>query len=238
MTDPIDQATDVDDIDSETPGRDRRRLFIAGAGLAGAAAIVGKSGTASATDDDEVLVGNPNNETDDGATVITNTNNTASTPGTPGQEAIVGTLTGAANGSHAIKGVTAGLGHSVAGDTPAGDNTVAATWGRHGGDGAGVGVNSATDIDIAGPARGVEGLILDPTNGSHAVFGKTTGGGHSVAGDTSADAAGPEGVGTNTTAATWGRHGGIGAGIGGISANGCGGEFKGGKAPGSSHPRG
>ncbi|MEP6296478.1 MAG: hypothetical protein ABJ382_04060, partial [Ilumatobacter sp.] len=68
------------------------------------------------------------------------------------------------------------------------------------------------------------------TNGSHAVFGETFGGGHSIAGDTPADAAGPNGDGRNTTAATWGRHGGIGAGIGGVSAEGYGGEFVGGKA--------
>ena len=41
---------------------------------------------------------------------------------------------------------------------------------------------------------------------------------------------GPDGAGPNTTAATWGRHGGIGAGIGGVSAEGYGGEFIGGKS--------
>ena len=117
-------------------------MFIAGAGLAGAAALA-KAGTASAVDDEPVLVGNPDNETDDGATVVTNTNNTATSPGTAGQEAILGVLTGADNGSHAVKGVTSGRGHSVAGDTPAGTNTVAATWGRHGGAGAGIGGVSA-----------------------------------------------------------------------------------------------
>ncbi len=121
----------------------RRRMFVAGAGLAGAA-VLAKAASAEAADDDPVLVGNPDNTTDDGATVITNTNNTATDPGTDGQEALRAELTGADNGSHAVLGVTQGLGHSVAGDTPAGTpNAVAATWGRHGGAGAGVGGDSA-----------------------------------------------------------------------------------------------
>jgi hypothetical protein len=113
----------------------------------------------------------------------------------------------------------------------AGGNTVAATWGRHAGQGAGIGgINTATASPLAGPARGVEGVVNAPANGSHAVFGATNGAGHSIAGDTPADAKGVNGVGPNTTAATWGRHGGVGAGIGGVSAMGYGGEFIGGKS--------
>ena len=136
------------------------------------------------------------------------------------------------NGSHAVLGVTNGGGHAVAGDIPAGTgNTVGATWGRHAGLGAGAeGINTATGVPIAGTANGVKGTVADATNGSHAVLGITNGGGHSVAGDTPADAMGPNGEGPNTTAATWGRHGGVGAGIGGVSAQGYGGEFIGGLA--------
>ncbi len=231
MTDPQqhpDQASSDDATSAEQRTINRRRVFLAGAGVAGAAALA-KAGTASAADGDDVLVGEQNT-TDDGATVVTNTNNTATSPGTGGQEAIKGELTGSDNGSHAILGVTQGRGHSVAGDTPAGPNTVAATWGRHGGQGAGVGgINTATNVPLAGPARGVEGIVADGTNGSHAVFGATNGAGHSVAGDTPADAEDGSG-GPNTTAATWGRHGGVGAGIGGVSAMGYGGEFVGGKS--------
>ncbi len=226
MTDQIQNVAGTDATGETTEGGrsiDRRRMFLAGAGIAGAA-VVARAGTATAADDDPVLVGSPDNETDDGATVITNTNNTATSPGTPGQEALTAVLTGTDNGSHAVRGVTAGLGHSIAGDTPAGPNTVAATWGRHAGLGAGIGgVNTASDVPIAGPARGVEGIVLDASNGSHAVYGETRGAGHSVAGDTPADA-------PNTVAATWGRHQGSGAGIGGISVGGYGGEFVGGKA--------
>jgi hypothetical protein len=152
---------------------------------------------------------------------------------------IKGIVESPTNGSHAVLGVTKGGGHAVAGDTPAdaagaggaGGNTVAATWGRHAGQGAGIGgINVAAASPLAGPARGVEGVVNSPANGSHAVFGATKGAGHSIAGDTPADAKGVDGVGPNTTAATWGRHGGVGAGIGGVSAMDYGGEFVGGKA--------
>lgn len=228
MTNQIHEEIDTTE-DTNRDGVSRRRMFIAGAGLAGAA-VIAKAGSAQALDDDPVLVGNPDNETDDGATVITNTNNDASDPGTAGQEAVSAVLTGTDNGSHAIKGVTAGLGHSVAGDTPAGDNVVAATWGRHAGSGAGIGgVNVAEDIELAGTARGVEGFVTQGTNGSHAVYGQTAGGGHAIAGLVPEDALGPDGEGLNAVAATWGKHDGAGAGIGGISAAGYGGEFVGGK---------
>ena len=71
--------------------------------------------------------------------------------------------------------------------------------------------------------------MTSAANGSHAVLGRTKGAGHSIAGDTPADAQNGSG-GPNSTAATWGRHGGVGAGIGGISALGYGGEFVGGRA--------
>jgi hypothetical protein len=311
MTDQINHSTSDDIVETpDASGTSRgRRMFLTGAGIAGAAALVGKAGTASAADNAPVLVGNPNNETNDGATVITNTNTTATNPGTAGQEAVLGELTGPGNGSHAVRGITAGRGHGVAGENTLRDNTVGATWGRHSGLGAGIsGVNIAEDVPVAGTARGVEGIITQASNGSHSVFGITAGGGHaiagvigsadadgnitvqddtvaatwgrhygnaaategqslaegvaiagpangvkgivekadngshavlgitnggghSIAGDTPADAKGPGGVGPNTTAATWGRHGGAGAGIGGINTgNGYGGEFIGGKS--------
>lgn len=298
MTDTIDQTAD-DNFDEHHENGDagrRRRMFLTGAGIAGAAAIVGKSGVAQAADGDPVAVGGSY----DGATPTSFNNNGGSdtTPGTPGGEALVGTIEDATNGSHAIRGVTAGrghavagiigtapdsvptetvaatwgrhygtaaavegqqlaegvdlagpanavkgvvesptngshavlgitngAGHAVAGDIPAGTgNTVGATWGRHAGLGAGAeGINVATDVELAGPANGVKGTVDDPSNGSHAVLGITNGAGHSIAGDTPAEA-------DNTVAATWGRHNGAGAGIGGVSAAGYGGEFVGGRA--------
>lgn len=101
------------------PGINRRRMFAVGAGLAGAAALA-KAAPAAAADDDPVLVGNPGNTTADGATVITNTNNTATDQGTEGQEAISASLTGEANGSAAIRGVHAGAGTAVDGASASG----------------------------------------------------------------------------------------------------------------------
>lgn len=299
MTDQRNPDTAVETTE-ERGGINRRRMFLAGAGLAGAAVIT-KASTASAADGDNVVLGadasdggvnessstteivNSGTSSDRSNNAIKGTlsnadnnshavlgvtegeghaiagvvNNTtddavAATWGrhfgpaaaTEGQslaenQPIAGPANGVkgivempTNGSHAVLGITNGGGHAVAGDTPAdaagadgeGNNTVAATWGRHGGLGAGIGgVNTATDVPLAGPARGVEGIVLDATNGSHAVYGEARGAGHSVAGDTPADA-------PNTVAATWGRHQGAGAGIGGISVGGYGGEFVGGKA--------
>lgn len=136
---------------------------------------------------------------------------------------VKGVIVDATNGSHAVLGTTPGDGHAVAGVCTKLDNARGATWGRHLGAGAGVeGENTAQNIALAGPANGVKGLITQATNGSHAILGITAGAGHSVAGDTPA--------GSNVTAATWGRHGGAGAGIGGVSASGYGGEFVGGRA--------
>lgn len=198
----------------------RRRMFISGAGVAGAA-VLAKATTASAADGDDVLVGGE--YTAETRTQIDITSGPFPIAGAG--NAIKGIISDPTNGSHAILGVTQGGGHAIAGDVPAGTgNTVGATWGRHAGLGAGAeGVNTATDVPLAGPAHGVKGTVADPTNGSHAVIGITNGAGHSVAGDT------PAGTG-NTTAATWGRHGGAGAGIGGVSADGYGGEFVGGRA--------
>lgn len=109
-----DQSTDQPSTDR--PGINRRRMFAVGAGLAGAAALA-KAGPVAAADDDPVLVGNATNETDDGATVITNTNNAATDPGTEGQEAIAAALTGEDNGSAAISGSHAGAGAAVAGSS-------------------------------------------------------------------------------------------------------------------------
>jgi hypothetical protein len=106
-------ANDQEPID-ERPGINRRRMFVVGAGLAGAAALA-KASPAAAADDDPVLVGNPDNVTDDGATVVTNSNNTATDPGTEGQEAITALLTGVDNGSTAIRGAHDGAGAGVGG---------------------------------------------------------------------------------------------------------------------------
>lgn len=145
------------------------------------------------------------------------------------------------NHSHSVLGVTYGGGHAVAGATPAtakshtgsGLSTISTTWGRNSALGPGVEgeQNTAETVALAGDANAVKGIIFSgpksaPTaspNGSHAILGITYGAGHSVAGDT------PDGV-DNTVAATWGRHKGDGAGIGGVSTRGYGGEFVGGKA--------
>ncbi|MEZ5219106.1 MAG: hypothetical protein R2715_21570 [Ilumatobacteraceae bacterium] len=190
-----------------------------GAGVAGAA-LISRPGAAAANDGDNVSVGGT--FTGDTATSFENTTTTAAIAGPA--NAIKGVINSATNGSHSILGTTAGDGHAVAGVASKLDNARGATWGRHLGAGAGVeGENQATDIAIAGPANGVKGIITEASNGSHAVLGITAGGGHAVAGDIEATA-------PNTVAATWGRHKGTGAGIGGISVSGYGGEFVGGKA--------
>ncbi len=233
MTDQINDQL-IDEETEQQPGINRRRMFLAGAGLAGAA-VIAKAGVADAADGDTVEVGGE--YTSETRTYIDNTAGPAPIAGD--LNAIRGDISDATNGSHAILAVTAGRGHAIAGvstnqDFDADDPSVsakAATWGRHTGPAAAVeGQSLATDLDIAGPGNGVKGIVEDETNGSHAVLGVTNGGGHAVAGDTPADAKGADGAGSNTVAATWGRHGGAGAGIGGVSAAGYGGEFVGGKA--------
>lgn len=230
MTDQINP--DMTDETAETPGGiNRRRMFLAGAGLAGAAVIT-KASTANAADGGNVILGA--DESDAGLNESSSTteivNSGTSTDRT--NNALKGTISNAGNNSHAVLGVTAGEGHAVAGvvnNTT--ENAVAATWGRQFGPAAATEGQSLTENQpIAGPANGIKGIVEMPTNGSHAVLGITNGGGHSVAGDTPADATGADGAGLNTVAATWGRHQGSGAGIGGISVGGYGGEFVGGKA--------
>ncbi len=215
---------------SETPDEavepkasiNRRRMFIAGAGIAGAA-VVAKAGSAAAVDGQPVQVGEE--YTAESRTQITITTGPADIAGD--LNAFKGVINNATNGSHALVGDTNGDGHAVAGVARKLDNARGATWGRHLGAGAGIeGENTAENIPLAGPAHGALGIITKATNGSHAVLGKTMGAGHSIAGDTPAEAKNETG-GPNTTAATWGRHQGIGAGIGGISVGGYGGEFKG-----------
>ncbi len=291
--------TDVNDNEiaeiEQGPGKSSRRamLGLAGVGIAGAVALRGSG--AEALDGDNVVVGGTFEG--DTPTSFDNTSSGATTPGTPGGEAIVGTISGADNGSHAIRGFTAGKGHAIAGvigsPTDPSTNVVGATWGRHYGQGAAVEGDSRTETAaIAGPANAVKGTIVSPNNGSHAINGFTNGQGHAVAGEsfnTTADAkaatwgrhvgpaAATEGVSINATepiagkangvkgivanagngshavlgvtaggghavagdieasapntvAATWGRHKGTGAGIGGISVGGYGGEFQGGPA--------
>ncbi|CAN5515635.1 hypothetical protein BH23ACT3_BH23ACT3_01040 [soil metagenome] len=223
-TDPHDVTDGGDPSRAASDGVVRRRILgLAGAGVATAAVTLAGGGRVSAADGDTVLVGNDH----DGDTATTFENTTAVSPIAGPHSALVGFINSPDNGSHTINAFTSGNGHAVAGETLKRENSVGATWGRHGGLGAGAeGVNIAPDVPLAGPAHGVKGLITDQTNGSHAVIGITQGAGHSVAGDTPAEANG----GANTTAATWGRHGGPGAGIGGVSAMGYGGEFVGGKA--------
>ncbi len=211
--------------EARAPINRRLALTLAGAGIAGAA-VVASGNRASAADGDAVLVGG----TFTGATVTTLTNDTANAPIAGPANAIKGVIPSATNGSHSILGTTAGDGHAIAGVNSKLDNTRAATWGRHLGAGPGAeGENAADNVPLAGTGNGVLGLITKPTNGSHAIKGVTAGAGHSIAGDTPANAQDGAG-GPNVQAATWGRHGGIGAGIGGVSAAGYGGEFIGGKA--------
>ncbi len=218
----------IDDTPTSEPQRALNRrlaLTLAGAGIAGAAVAVGGA-RASAADGDPVVVGG----TFTGASATSFTNDTATAPIAGPANALKGVVPSATNGSHAILGTTAGDGHAIAGVNSKLDNTRAATWGRHLGAGPGAeGENAADNVPLAGTGNGVLGLITKPTNGSHAVKGVTSGAGHSIAGDTPAAAQDGNG-GPNTTAATWGRHGGIGAGIGGVSTAGYGGEFVGGKA--------
>lgn len=222
MTNHTDHTT-ATETDPNAPKGRRAVLGLAGAGLAGAVAL-GRGTSVAANDGDPVSVGG--DFSGDTATRFTNTTANADIAGPA--NAIKGSVSSATNGSHAILATTVGTGHAIAGvvGTPANPtgNGVGATWGRHYGPGAAVeGQSKSKDQPIAGPANGVKGTVDEATNGSHAVLGITMGGGHAVAGDTPADA-------PNTVAATWGRHGGAGAGIGGISAGGYGGEFVGGRA--------
>ncbi|MEO6654305.1 MAG: hypothetical protein ABIP17_16805 [Ilumatobacteraceae bacterium] len=215
MTDQIDPPI-TDEETQPQAGINRRRMFLAGAGIASAAALT-KVGTAEAADPNDVTL----NEVKEAitSTGVLNTGSNGGVPGTAGNEALYGEIDQAVNGSHAIRGITVGTGHAVAGETNNVANTAGATWGRHRGSGPGVdGVNVSTvAIPIAGDGNGVRGTVTVATNGSHAVKGVTQGGGHSVAGDTPATAAGAGGVGLNSVAATWGRHGGGGAGVGGVN---------------------
>ncbi len=225
MTDSLNPPTD--DVDETEPRPINRRiaLTLAGAGLAGAAVAVGSS-RVSAADGETVTIGG----TFTGTTATTLANDTASASIAGPANAIKGVIPSATNGSHAILGTTAGDGHAIAGVNSKLDNGRAATWGRHLGAGPGVeGENQAPNVPLAGTGNGVLGSITQSTNGSHAVKGVTKGAGHSIAGDTPADAQDGSG-GPNVQAATWGRHNGVGAGIGGVSTAGYGGEFIGGKA--------
>lgn len=219
MTDIDDTNTDsrasTENIENETSRSSRRAILgLTGAGIAGAVVMGPK--IAAAADGDNVVVGG----TYDGDTPTSFENDGPSdtSPGTPGGEAVVGSITGAMNGSHAVLGKTDGLGHAIAGDIPAGtDNVVGATWGRHAGNGAGAeGVNVATDIALAGPANAVKGTVTDITNGSHAILGITKGFGHAVAGVIGAADDPAE---QNTVAATWGLHYGEGAAVEGDQRN-------------------
>jgi hypothetical protein len=188
MSAPIEQSTKPCEDTSAHHGAannesgNRRRKFIAGAGIAGAAAIGAKSGVASAANGDPVVAGQ-----DFAATVTTSvTNSGTSTDRT--NNAIKGVIDNAGNNSHAVLGTTNCGGHAVAGVVGSTSvqptDGVAATWGRHFGAAPAVeGDNRATDIPIAGDGVGVLGLVFEPTNGSHAVKGVTNGGGHALAGD-------------------------------------------------------
>lgn len=237
MTDQIDQITDTDveDIDATEggAGRNKRRMFLTGAGIAGAAAIVGKSGVAEAADGDDVVAGGE--VTSSSTTLIDNTG----TSGDRSNNAFRGDISNSDNNSHAILGTTVGDGHAIAGvvgtDDSVPDNPVAATWGRSYAEAAATeGQSLNSTAPVGGDANGVKGIIESVDNGSHAVKGVTNGGGHSVAGETPAEVPAPTALdpdatapNTNTVAATWGKHNGSGAAIGGISLGGYGGEFVG-----------
>ena len=230
MTDTNHPTTDTNSDEtpsgeSRAPINRRLALTLAGAGIAGAA-VVATGNRASAADGQNVIIGTDNV----GTTVTSLANDTVAAPIAGPANAFKGMIASATNGSHTILGTTAGDGHAIAGVNSKLDNTRAATWGRHLGAGPGAeGENAADNVPLAGTGNGVLGLITKPTNGSHAVKGVTAGAGHSIAGDTPANAQDGAG-GPNVQAATWGRHGGVGAGIGGVSAAGYGGEFIGGKA--------
>lgn len=255
MTDQIDTTADehvdemIDEQEDGGAGR-RRRMFLTGAGIAGAAAIVG-SKSASAADGDPMILGVEGSGLSPTANETTSTTEIYNSGLATERDnnALKGSINDAGNNSHTILGTTVGGGHAIAGvigsrDPGTGvisvpETTVAATWGRHYGTAAATeGQSLAEDVELAGPANGVKGIIESPTNGSHSVLGITNGAGHSVAGDTpgmipdTSEGAEEDAMvaNPNTTAATWGRHGGVGAGIGGVSAMGYGGEFVGGKA--------
>lgn len=169
----------------------RRRMFIAGAGVAGAAAIAGAH-TVEAADGANALIGELN-EGADGATIFENTNPGA-TDLAGDENALSGLIDNVANGSHAVTGATKGAGHSIAGDTPAdaedgagGPNVTAATWGNHGGAGAGVG---GVSVDGYGGefVGGKSHLRLIQTE-DDALDGPPTGDGH-LLGELYADGAG------------------------------------------------
>ncbi len=209
--------------------------------------MVAKAGVASANESGEpVILGNsgPDGNPDPGgegneSTTTTEIFNTGTSDDRT-NNAIKGNIANDDNNSHAILGTTVGGGHAIAGvigsDAGAPATTVAATWGRHYGLAAATEGQSETPVAVVGgDANGVKGIVESPTNGSHAVKGTTNGGGHSVAGETPAmvpDAPGSTDMvpNTNKVAATWGKHFAAGAGIGGISIDGYGGEFVGGKA--------
>ncbi|MEJ7800490.1 MAG: hypothetical protein WKF60_08230 [Ilumatobacter sp.] len=245
MTDQINDQI-VDEETEQQPGINRRRMFLAGAGIAGAA-VVAKAGVANANDTGEpVILGNsgPDGAPDPGGAGDESTSTTeifnTGTSDDRRNNAIKGNIANPANNSHAILGTTVGGGHAIAGvigsDAGAPATTVAATWGRHYGLAAATEGQSETPVaDVGGDANGVKGIVESPTNGSHAVKGITNGGGHAVAGETPAMVPAAPGSttmvpNTNKVAATWGKHFAAGAGIGGISINGYGGEFVGGKA--------
>jgi len=219
----VDSTTDTDTAESTAaaPSNVSRRawLGLAGAGLAGAAVLSSAKG-AAAVDTDPVLVGG----TWEGDTATSFENTTVTAPVDGPASAVVGLIESATNGSPAIIGRTAGDGHGVAGVVDKLDSPTAATSGVHMGTGAGVqGENQAADVPDDGPANGVKGDITEATNGSAAVLGTTAGGGHAIAGIIDETA-------PNIAAATFGQHGGLGAGVGGVSADGYGGEFAGGMA--------
>lgn len=108
MTDQIDQ--DVIEADDEPMARpNRRRMLLAGAGLAGVAALT-KAGTASAADGADVLVGG-----DWSGNTATRFTNTQTDPEAENLQALVGTIGDEANPGNAILGTTPGTGAGLAG---------------------------------------------------------------------------------------------------------------------------
>ena len=202
----------------------RRRLFALGAAGVGAATFVGSQGQAAAANGDAVTVGGSFDGT--GTTLLENT--ATGVPIAGDANALRGVTSGADNGAHTILGITAGIGHGIAGVTTNEANTTATTWGRGNHVGAAVEGEqiNTSGIPLAGAGNAVAGVIYtgskgDPQpsdNHSHAIQGTTYGGGHSIAGVTPATAKHHSGTGLNAVATTWGKNFAVGPAVEGEQA--------------------
>lgn len=108
MTDQLD-VTEPDAPEEPVARPNRRRMLLAGAGLAGVAALT-KAGTAAAADDEEVHVGG-----DYEGETATRFTNTQTDPEADNLQALVGTIGDGANPGDAILGTTPGSGAGLSG---------------------------------------------------------------------------------------------------------------------------